>query len=260
MNKHADDYVFGMDKDIQNKLKAKFDPEKQAQAQAWVETIIGSKFTGTFHEELKDGVKLCKLINIIKPGSVPKINETKMAFKQRENIVNYLEGCKKLGMKESDCFVTQDLFEGDNMIVVIDQIFTLGAVSRKVNGFKGPYLGVKLSDENKREFSEEQLIAMRMAVPMHNAGSVYIEKEKGTDSIVMYGKVGQEMGQASSEVTQQNSGGIAVEKNKGVDAIVKYGKVGQEMGLCSDEASMQTAGAIQMDKGQKLDQINRSNH
>lgn len=27
------------------------------------------------------------------------------------------------------------------------------------NGFQGPYLGPKMSDENKREFSEEQLRA-----------------------------------------------------------------------------------------------------
>merc|ERR1719498_789304 len=124
MNKHPDDYVFGMDKDIQNKIKAKFDPERQAQAQAWIEQLTGKTFpSDSFHESLKDGTLLCELINKIKPGSVKKIAVTKMVFKQRENIVQYLDACKKIGMKESDCFVTQDLFEGDNMVVVVDQIF-----------------------------------------------------------------------------------------------------------------------------------------
>lgn len=258
MNKHADDYVFGMDKDIQDKMRAKFDPEKQAQAQAWVEAVTGIQFEAGFQESLKDGVKLCKLLNTIKPDSVPKINETKMAFKQRENIVNYLEGCKKLGMRETDCFVTQDLFEGDNLIAVIDQLFTLGAWSRKVDGFAGPYIGNKLAEENKRDFTAEQLADARKAVPLANSGSVAVEKSKGTDAIVMYGKVGQDMGKSSNEVSQQMTGGIAVEKNKGTDAIVKYGKVGQEMGVCTDEPTNQTAGAIQIEKNKNLDQINRS--
>ena len=33
-------------------------------------------------EALKNGVKICELINLLQPGSVKKINESKMAFKQ----------------------------------------------------------------------------------------------------------------------------------------------------------------------------------
>lgn len=257
MNKHPEDYVFGLDKDIQNKIAAKFDPEKQAQAQAWVETLTNTKFPGTFHESLKDGVLLCQALNVIKPGLVPKINTGKMPFVQRENIVNYLEGCKKLGMKVIDCFVTQDLFEGDNLVAVIDQIFALGALSRTVEGFNGPFLGVKFAEENKREFTEEQMIASKMAVPLQNAGSIEVEKEKGTDKIVRYGKVGQELGHATNEVSQVNAGSLEVEKNKGTDFIVKYGKVGQEMGKASNEISQQNQGSIEVEKEKGTDFIVR---
>jgi hypothetical protein len=38
---------------------------------------------------------LCKALNVLSPGAVKKINETKMAFKQMENISNFLAGCQK---------------------------------------------------------------------------------------------------------------------------------------------------------------------
>ena len=262
---------------------------KQQQAQDWVETLTGAKFEGSFHESLKNGVKLCQCLNIIKAGTIKKIYEGTMAFKVRENIVNYLEGCKSLGaqwlslfffsrslrlsfctvtpltpyhpshtgMKETDCFVTQDLYEGDNMVVVIDQLFALGALSKGIAGFEGPYIGVKFSAENKREFSAEVTAAGACFVPQTSAGSVAVEKSKGTDSIVMYGKVGQEMGIASSEATQQTSGSIAVEKEKGTDSIVMYGKVGQEMGVASSEVNT-LMGAIEVEKGSNQDLLTRA--
>lgn len=257
MNKHPDDYVFGMDVDLQNKLKEKFDPQKQAEAQAWVEQVTGAPFPEgkSFHESLKDGQILCKLVNIIQAGTVPKIYEGDMAFKQRENIVNYLEGCKKLGMNESDCFVTQDLFEGDNMIVVVDQIFALGGVAQKIEGFTGPVLGKSYAQKNVREFSAEVIAEGKTFVPATSAGSIAVEKEKGTDAIVMYGKAGQEMGKASAEPTQQTAGSIAVEKEKGTDSIVMYGKAGTELGKASSEVTQQNAGSIAVEKDKGTDAI-----
>lgn len=246
-----------MDKDIQNKIRAKYDPEKQALAQAWIEELTGKNFSDGFQESLKDGVLLCEALNKIKAGSVKKINNTKMAFKQRENIVNFLDGCKALGMKESDCFVTQDLFEGDNIVVVIDQLFSLGALSRRVDGFEGPYLGIKFADQNKREFSAEVVAAGKCAVPLQNSGSIAVDKGQGTDKIVLYGKVGQELGKASSEVSQQNGGSIAIEKDKGTDHIVRYGKVGAEMGKASNEVSQQNGGSIAIEKDKGTDHIVR---
>jgi len=257
MNKHPDDYVFGLDKDIQEKMRAKFDQGKQDQAQAWIEEVTGTKLSDGFQPSLKSGVILCNLINIIKPKSVRKINKMKAPFMQRENIVKYLEACKAIGLKESDCFVTQDLFEGSNIIVVMDQIFALGALSRKVEGFNGPYLGVKFSDENKRTFDQETINKGKCFVPLQSSGSVEVEKSKGTDAIVMYGKVGQEMGKSSSEVSQQNGGSIEVDKGKGTDSIVRYGKVGQDMGKSSGEVSQQNSGSIEVGRQKKLDMVTR---
>jgi len=255
MNKHPDDYCFGIDKDIQDKMRAKFDPERQAQCQAWIEELIGESFPDDFHTSLKSGVRLCKALNVIKPKSVRKINKGKMAFTQRENIVNFLNGCKKIGMNDQDCFVTQDLFEGDNMVSVIDQIFALGACARKVKTFEGPQFGIKFSDENKRTFTKEQIAAGKCIVPLQNAGSIAVEKSKGTDAIVLYGKAGTELGKASSAISQQNAGSIAVEKSKGTDHIVKYGIVGQDMGKSCGGVSQQNAGSIAVEKSKGTDHI-----
>ena len=108
------------------------------------------------HEKLKDGIILCKLINKFQTGSVKKINESKMAFKQMENIGNFLDGCYSYGVSKNDLFQTVDLYEGTNMAQVIGGIHALG---RKA-GTKGhPGLGPKESQKNEREFTEEQLRA-----------------------------------------------------------------------------------------------------
>ena len=107
-------------------------------------------------EKLKDGIILCKLINALQTGLVEKINESKMAFKQMENIGNFLEGCHTYGVPKNDLFQTVDLFEGQNMPQVINGIHVLG---RKA-GTKGKRgIGPKDSQKNKREFTEEQLRA-----------------------------------------------------------------------------------------------------
>jgi len=268
MNKHADDYVFGMDKDIQNKMRAKFEQNagKQLQAQEWIGALVeGLVFSQSednmervqkMQEILKDGVVLCTLLNMIKPDSVKKINNTKMVFKQRENIVNYIEGCKAMGMPETDCFVTQDLFEGDNMLAVIDQIFALGSLSKTIATYTGPTLGVKTADKNIREFSEEVL--NQVSIPQTSLGSIAIEKNKGTDSIVLYGKIGIEMGKSVGGVSQQNAGSIPIEREKGTDAIVKYGKVGQEMGISQGGVSQLHEGSIATEKHGNLDSLTRN--
>jgi len=53
-----------------------------------MEAILGYKFPKGFplEEYIKDGQVLCKLINTISPGSVPKYNTTGGQFKMMENI------------------------------------------------------------------------------------------------------------------------------------------------------------------------------
>jgi len=104
--------------------------------------LSGDKIEGGLQAALKDGRLLCKIMNMIKAGSVKKINAEKTPFKERENIVNYLSACKALRMNQTDLFVTQDLYEGDNMVLVVNNILALGGLARRIEGYTGPALGV----------------------------------------------------------------------------------------------------------------------
>eukprot|EP01006_Ploeotia_vitrea_P034492 TRINITY_DN65758_c9_g3_i3.p2 TRINITY_DN65758_c9_g3~~TRINITY_DN65758_c9_g3_i3.p2 ORF type:complete len:318 (+),score=140.80 TRINITY_DN65758_c9_g3_i3:115-954(+) len=179
---NPDKYHYGLDAEIQSKLAAKFSPQRAAQAQAWLEALVGYQFPGGFHESLKSGVILCEALNRIAPGSVKKITKLKSPFKMRENIVAYLEGCKRLGVKEHDNFVTQDLFEGDNLGQVVDQIFALGSVAQSNTSFKGPYIGVKLAQQNKRNFTAAQLNT-KGAVPLLSQGSYGVQDDSHNPSL-----------------------------------------------------------------------------
>ena len=64
-------------------LDAKHDPVLEAQARDWLEAVVGESFpNGSFQEALRDGVYLCKAINVLDPNKNIKINTSKMAFKQ----------------------------------------------------------------------------------------------------------------------------------------------------------------------------------
>lgn len=151
---------FGMTAEVSAKIAGKYDANLDAQARDWINQVVGTEIDidgnpDTLQEALKDGVTLCNLINAIAPGSVAKINQSKMAFKMMENIGKFLDSCEKYGVNKLDLFQTVSLYEGTNIPQVIDGIHALG---RKA-GTKGfePAIGPKESTQNKREFTQEQL-------------------------------------------------------------------------------------------------------
>jgi hypothetical protein len=93
---------------------------------------------------LKDGAVLLKAAKKIIPGVATKVNDSKMPFKQMENINNFLLALDKLGLPKHEMFQTIDLYEAKNMGSVIDTIF---AFSRHAHakGYTQILLGPKLS-------------------------------------------------------------------------------------------------------------------
>lgn len=139
---NSEKYHYGIDAELQEKIGARWNQEDANTALAWIGKLSGMDLGTDFHAGLKDGVALCKAMNAIKAGSIPRVNTMKMPFMMRENIVAFLEACKSYGMKPTDVFVTQDLFEGDNLVSVVDCIFALAGVAQSKN-FTGSVIGVK---------------------------------------------------------------------------------------------------------------------
>jgi transgelin len=93
-----------LDKDITQRLQEKYDPGMADEAREWIEECLGESLPDAdLAESLKDGVILCRLLNIVSPGST-KYKVSKMPFVQviclqytltkMENISRFLDGAK----------------------------------------------------------------------------------------------------------------------------------------------------------------------
>ncbi|XP_072019131.1 myophilin-like isoform X1 [Amphiura filiformis] len=152
--------AYGMSARVAAKIEGKRDPEVEDRCRQFIEHLTGEKVTSAkFEDDLKNGVVICKLINALHPGGVPKIETSNMPFKQRVNIENFIEACKAYGLKEQEVFGVNDLFEAKNVPQFTQCIVALGRRAQMNPSYNGPLLGPKQATENKREFSEEQLEA-----------------------------------------------------------------------------------------------------
>ncbi|XP_067945542.1 muscle-specific protein 20-like isoform X2 [Watersipora subatra] len=147
----------GINREVQEKLASKYDGQLAGQCMVWISQQIGESFdtsgdSSNVHQQLKNGQRLARLVNVISPGkiSAKMIDGAKMTFKQMELINKFIDVCKQLGVPDHECFATVDLYEEQNMNQVITCI---AALMRKFG------LGPKESTENKRDFTDEQLKA-----------------------------------------------------------------------------------------------------
>ncbi|XP_071126829.1 muscle-specific protein 20-like [Mytilus galloprovincialis] len=175
--------AYGLTGEVQRKIKGKYDINLEQEARIWIEDVLQLELKegadpnqalgqSEFQLCLKDGKILCQLINTLSPGAVKKLNDGKMAFKMMENISNFLTAIEKYGVSRHDLFQTVDLYEGQNMVQVVNAIHALGRKAQK-NGFDGPVLGVKEAESNPRNFSDEKM----------KAGQTVIGLQAGTNKV-----------------------------------------------------------------------------
>jgi len=131
-----------MSADVASTLSAKYDLNIEKEVREFLTGVTGETI-GDFHEDMKSGEFLCRLINKIRPESVRGISASKMPFKMMENTGKYLTAVEKLGMPPIDLFQTVDLFEKKNMTSVLNHLYSLGRFVHKVPGYSGPVIVAK---------------------------------------------------------------------------------------------------------------------
>nr|XP_056708732.1 transgelin-2 [Euleptes europaea] len=161
--------AYGLSREVQQKIDKQYDPELEQILIQWIVAQCGPEVgqpqpgKDEFQKWLKDGTVLCKLINSLYPkgqGPVAKIQPFTMAFKQMEQISQFLRAAERYGILASDIFQTVDLWEGKNMACVQRTLMNLGglAVAKGDEFFVGdPNWFPKKSQENRRAFSEDKL-------------------------------------------------------------------------------------------------------
>jgi len=182
-----------LERQVRAKLAGKRNPEKEAEAQEWIETLLGSKFPpGTSYEDaLKDGIILCKVMNKLKPGSVNKINTSGASFKMMENINVFQKALKDYGVPDLDVFQTVDLWEGKDISQVTTTLFALGRETYRHPEWQGPWLGPKPSDENVRDFDDETIAAGKTHIGLQagqNKGATQSGQNMGAGRKIIIGK------------------------------------------------------------------------
>jgi hypothetical protein len=135
--------------------------EQKKEILDWIEAVIGEKMPKEpFEKVLKDGVYLAKLVNKLIPGYIKKINTKGGNFALMENLAAVQKGMRQYGLPEDELFQPVDLFEARNIKAVVKSLAALARLCLN-KGFEGPAFGPKMSTENKREWTEDQLRAGR---------------------------------------------------------------------------------------------------
>eukprot|EP01083_Nonionella_stella_P014000 39368_1 len=170
------------------KKKAQDLDERMNECEKWIKELSGLGFKlGDFVGNLESGITLCLAINNLKAGTIPakyaKLQARKLnPFQKRERITAFINGCKKFGVNHADIFTVEDLFSQKNLKQVVITLENLSATASKQNVPQPFEIGIQYAKKNKREFTEEQKLKAKNAIPAMSKGAVHIEKGKGLDS------------------------------------------------------------------------------
>lgn len=131
--------AYGFSAEVAKKLASSYDHNLERNISQWISSVSGERQSGSFAEWLKSGVVLCNLANKILPGSATGFKQSSMPFVQMENINRALEAFRRIGVQDTEMFMTVDLFEAKNMTAVL---LTLSALDRAAGkrGFSGARL------------------------------------------------------------------------------------------------------------------------
>ncbi|XP_078741025.1 calponin-3-like, partial [Lampetra fluviatilis] len=151
--------AYGLSAEVKNKIAQKYDVQKELELRDWIEEITGIQLNGPFNQSLRDGVVLCELINCLQPGSVKKVNHSKVNWHQLENLSSFIRAIQQYGMRPHDIFEANDLFESGNMTQVQSTLLALANTAKTKGVDTLCCVGVRYADRQEREFNPEMLKA-----------------------------------------------------------------------------------------------------
>ncbi|KAJ5606326.1 hypothetical protein N7510_009107 [Penicillium lagena] len=141
--------VSSLDKDLRNMRLSRYTPQAAAEIRDWIEDVLREKLPSQdLLEGLKDGVALCKLVNLaVSPGV--KYKQSPMPFVQMENISHFLRACQMapLNLPPHDVFLTVDLYEAKDPAQVLQ---CLAAFSRRANALQPSKFPQAVGPQSKR--------------------------------------------------------------------------------------------------------------
>ncbi|KAK4106047.1 hypothetical protein N658DRAFT_555037 [Parathielavia hyrcaniae] len=128
--------VSSLDKDLRKLRLDKYTPGAANEARQWIEDILGERLPpGDLLDVLKDGVALCKLVNLAVGPPGVRFKKSPMPFVQMENISHFLRACQQppLNLQQHDMFLTVDLYEQKDPAQVLQCIGAFSRAAHTVN-------------------------------------------------------------------------------------------------------------------------------
>ncbi|RAL08129.1 calponin homology domain protein [Aspergillus homomorphus CBS 101889] len=133
--------VTSLDKDLRNLRLSRYTPQAAAEIRSWIEEVLHEKLpAGDLLDALKDGVALCRLVNLaVSPGV--KYKQSSMPFVQMENISHFLRACQMppLSLPPHDVFLTVDLYEAKDPAQVLQCLTSFSRRANALQPSKFPY-------------------------------------------------------------------------------------------------------------------------
>uniref|UniRef100_A0A914WSN7 Calponin-homology (CH) domain-containing protein n=1 Tax=Plectus sambesii TaxID=2011161 RepID=A0A914WSN7_9BILA len=113
-------------------IQGKRDLDHEWELMQWMAKMVGqhADSNAEFGEFLKDGTVLCKLMQKLRPGSVPRISAKSTSFAISDNINSFLRAAADYGLRPADLFELTDLTERHNIARVVSTVDALAALAQ----------------------------------------------------------------------------------------------------------------------------------
>jgi hypothetical protein len=126
-------------------------------------------------------------VHKLQPGSLHQkyakpVARQMNAFQKRERITQFINACKKIGVRESDVFMVEDLFMKNSLKQVVITLENLSSTASRKKLQQPFSIGLSYSKKNKRNFTAQQLRTAKNIVPKMNQGSTNVNSGPGLDS------------------------------------------------------------------------------